>query len=178
MAYRRVSRLSSPLTAKAFTKRPFRAWFDPEKERLASNATAQLVTKCSLLLVSKVYFFPPACFVACWHWAVTIVPNPCGIWTMLLWLVYLTWTTLFVSAGIRLTGRGSIRKVAFCVIRVFRLATTKHDTEPNWDHHHTRCDQTVLICYFEIALKVTISLYTMSIRPDWTSKSAVALLLI
>ena len=35
MAYRRVSRLSSPLTAKAFTKRPFRAWFDPEKARPA-----------------------------------------------------------------------------------------------------------------------------------------------
>ena len=35
MAYRRVSRLSSPLTAKAFTKRPFRAWFDPEKARFA-----------------------------------------------------------------------------------------------------------------------------------------------
>ena len=39
MAYRRVSRLSSPLTAKASTKRPFRAWFDPEKARLASNGT-------------------------------------------------------------------------------------------------------------------------------------------
>ena len=33
MAYRRVSRLSSPLTAKASTKRPFRAWFDPENVR-------------------------------------------------------------------------------------------------------------------------------------------------
>ena len=34
MTYRRVSRLSSPLTAKASTKRPFRACFDPEKVRL------------------------------------------------------------------------------------------------------------------------------------------------
>ena len=80
MAYRRVSRLSSPLTAKAFTKRPSRAWFDPEKERLnwllvasrqfevsASNMSTQLVTKGALILVSKVYFFPPACFVACWQ---------------------------------------------------------------------------------------------------------------
>ena len=32
-AYRRVSRPSSPLTAKAFTKRPSRAWFDPEEDR-------------------------------------------------------------------------------------------------------------------------------------------------
>ena len=37
MAYRRESRLSSPLTAKASTKRPFRAWFDPEKVRFASE---------------------------------------------------------------------------------------------------------------------------------------------
>ena len=37
MTYRRVSRPSSPLTAKASTKRPSRAWFDPEKVRLFLN---------------------------------------------------------------------------------------------------------------------------------------------
>jgi len=58
-------------------------------------------------------------------------------------LVYLTWTTLFVSAGIRPGGRGNNH-----VARLPRRA-------PNRDHPVTSGDQTVLIF---------VSLLTMSIR--------------
>ena len=53
-AYRRVSRPSSPLTAKAFTKRPFRAWFDPEKDRLNCPPPAIGVSS----EIKAYYFFP------------------------------------------------------------------------------------------------------------------------
>ena len=56
MAYRRVSRLSSPLTAKASTKRPSRAWFDPERERHKSLAIPTAGKQGILFLNQKSYF--------------------------------------------------------------------------------------------------------------------------
>lgn len=79
-AYRRVSRPSSPLTAKASTKRPFRAWFDPEKDRLNYPTPAMRSSSRS----KHTIYFP--------FWA------PCRVQNMLLQsvlrlerLVYLTW---------------------------------------------------------------------------------------
>ena len=59
-AYRRVSRPSSPLTAKASTKRPSRAWFDPEKVRLAARnrwfGGSTFLVKSHNLLLSRICF--------------------------------------------------------------------------------------------------------------------------
>ena len=50
MAYRRVSRPSSPLIAKASTKRPFRAWSDPEKVNSLVGSHILIRDSCSLKL--------------------------------------------------------------------------------------------------------------------------------
>ena len=59
-AYRSVSRPSSPLTAKAFTKRPSRAWFDPEKVRLAARnrwfGGSTFLVKSHNFILSRIFY--------------------------------------------------------------------------------------------------------------------------
>jgi hypothetical protein len=70
---------------------------------------------------------------------------PCGN----AWLVYLTWTTLFVSAGIYTEKRGSTR------LHTFHRGGAELRSTP----YSARSNS--VDCHFEISLKVTVSLYTM-----------------
>ena len=146
MTYRRVSRLSSPLTAKAFTKRPSRAWFDPEIERLASITTPQLVTKKGLHSEPKViHFFPLFIRDPHFRWS----SDPRGEWRTLnnlaiarvtlpcrsaRWLVYLTWTTLFISVGRHIRGRGNNHCTCSPSHHLHPCGLLCNTKAPNWDH--------------------------------------------
>ena len=125
MAYRRVSRLSSPLTAKAFTKRPFRAWFDPEKIRLNWQPTLVHIGLLSKPKVIKIYF--------------PIIPKK-----GMIKLVYLTWTTLFFSACKLKGGRGK---------DPFQKLSTDKSVSQNWGFILTYMIQTVLIFYLSLRCK-------------------------
>ena len=112
------------LTAKASTKRPFRAWFDPEKIRLNWQPTLVHIGLLSRPKVIKIYF--------------PIIPKG------MIKLVYLTWTTLFFSASKLKGGRGK---------DLFQKLSTDKSVSQYWGFILTYMIQTVLIFYLSLRCK-------------------------
>jgi hypothetical protein len=81
--------------------------------------------------------------------------QPCGQAASCLWLVYLTWTTrLFQQAYLDLAEETAALKLA--------SRSKPISTHLRSSSYAKRSNS--VVCYFKIALKVTVSLFTMSIQ--------------
>ena len=124
MTYRRVSRPSSPLTAKASTKRPSRAWSDPEKVRLFPN------TEVVILRFRSDYSDPTGCLLTC---VSIIILNSCH---------YLTTVTHIPSYQLTLMTWWSVKIIwddpKTILVSVFWLGKTVNLNDISLSHTHWR----------------------------------------